>query len=472
LPVTSLWRVTENISAVVDYTTNEKKTEYTVVDAMENPNGEFAVDDLHDVTDYAMRGNATLWQDDSGGVHRLVSGVNCDPDLVVEQMQATKKLFGKTDGTLAYHGYQSFSEGEGPPDLIHQIGVETARRIWGDKYQVLVTTHVDHADHLHNHFVVNTVSFVDGIKFYRSAADYRKLREVSDQLAEQYGFYVIGNSSKGKVRDYTPNKTSWRKIIKADVDDAIDEALTEKHFYTILQQKGYELKTGGKDISVRASGAKRFIRLERNFGSEYSRRGIREQIVEKWKTKEKPKEQPLIYFRGSFSQQKQKKPCRGFQALYIRYCYLLGAAPKRRQRSSTWVSPALKQDLLKLDRITEQTQMLCRNHIRTEADLIAHRDELKEKLFSAGVERAKLQRQQRTKAMQENPEQFQLNAERLKEIGLSMYALRKELRLCDEVQERSREVAHKVQQVRQQKEYQQQAERQSSRSAFSFGLDF
>lgn len=44
---------------------------------------------------------------------------------------------------IAYHGYQSFAPGEATPELAHEIGVKLAQRLWGERYQVLVATHLD-----------------------------------------------------------------------------------------------------------------------------------------------------------------------------------------------------------------------------------------------------------------------------------------------------------------------------------------
>jgi len=110
---------------------------------------------------------------------RFVSGVNCHPDTAGEEMLMVKRRFGKEGGTLAYHGYQSFAPGEATPELAHEIGIKLAQRLWGDRYQVLVATHLDKANHLHSHFVVNTVSFVDGIKYHRTKQDYKEMQRVS-----------------------------------------------------------------------------------------------------------------------------------------------------------------------------------------------------------------------------------------------------------------------------------------------------
>lgn len=474
MPVTSLWRVTGDVAAVIDYTTDEQKTEYTITssdeaaaEAMEHQSGtdgEICVGDLHAVTDYAMRGNATVWQDAAGVPHRLVSGINCDPELAVEQMRAVKKRFGKTGGTVAYHGYQSFADGEGPPDLIHQIGVETAKRLWGDRYQVLVTTHVDHEHHLHNHFVLNTVSFSDGKKFYRSAKDYHELRRVSDELAREFGFYVIEKPERRPVRDYTPGRTSWRKIIKADVDAVIAQARTEEHFYSLLRSKGYELKTNGKDISVRAPGAQRFLRLERNFGASYSRQAIRRQIVERWMPRTKPQTKRQFRYRGNFSKTKthHRKLC-GIQAIYIRYCYLLGIIPAKRRRSSSRVSPALKKELLHLEQLSAQTRLLCKHHISTPEELAKYQDDVAEQICTLAERRTVLNRQQRTVAVRNDPEQFQRNLEELSVLSTEIYRLRREKRLCDGVQERCAEIAQNVRRENQQQMEQQRADQQRSR---------
>ena len=499
MPVTSLWRVTGDVAAVIDYTMDERKTEYaissldvtaeelaqplnaaldrkTVAETMEQQggtDGEICVSDLHSVTDYAMRGNATVWQDAAGIPHRLVTGINCDPELAVEQMRAVKKQFGKMGGTIAYHGYQSFADGEGPPDLIHQIGVETARQLWGDRYQVLVTTHIDHANHLHNHFVVNTVSFIDGIKYRRTKQDYWKFRTVSDELARSYGFYVIETPGHRAVRDYTPGKTSWRKIVKADLDEVIAQAKTEDHFYSLLHAKGYELKTSGKDVSVRAPGAQRFLRLERNFGPEYSRAAIRRQIVSRWVPKVQRTPVKKMYYRGSFSRRTRPRKYHGIQALYIRYCFLLGAIPKKRHRSVAKVSPDLKKELLKLDRLSAQTRMLCRNHISTTADLTAYQKQLSDSIETLTTKRGELYRMRRTTAVKLDPERMQEVTQQMGALSTELYTLRKELRLCNEVQQTSEEVKQKVQAENQRQQEQKRADQtRSRRSAFRFGIRF
>lgn len=133
-------------------------------------------------------------------MHRSIAscfGINCSPATARDEMLAVKKRFGKEDGTVAYHGYQSFAPGEATPELAHEIGVKLATRLWGDRYQVIIATHLGQ-NHLHNHFVLNTVSFADGIKYHRTRKDYHEMQTVSDALCREYRLSVIENPQYGK----------------------------------------------------------------------------------------------------------------------------------------------------------------------------------------------------------------------------------------------------------------------------------
>ncbi|MGD9662302.1 MAG: relaxase/mobilization nuclease domain-containing protein [Porticoccaceae bacterium] len=125
---------------------------------------------LSDVIDYASQTRKTQLTDESANILRhFVTGTNCDHETARDEMMAAKVKFGKDAGVVAYHGIQSFSPedlqaagGRLTPDMAHEIGVKLAKRLWGEKYQVIVATHLDTANHLHSHFVLNTVSWVDG----------------------------------------------------------------------------------------------------------------------------------------------------------------------------------------------------------------------------------------------------------------------------------------------------------------------
>ena len=216
-------------------------------------------------------------------MEQYVSGINCAPATARMEMAAVKKKYGKEDGAVAFHGYQSFAPGECTPAMAHEIGVRLAEELWGKRFQVLVATHLDKAHHLHNHFVVNSVSFADGLKYHRTKQDYREMRKASDRLCREHGLSVVEKSpgrgkSYGEWKAGQEGKPTYKGLVREDVEDAIKKSRTEKQFYQLLREKGYSLKIG-KDITVRPEGRERGLKLARNFGEEYSIEAIRRRIL-------------------------------------------------------------------------------------------------------------------------------------------------------------------------------------------------
>lgn len=202
MATTSIWRVKGWLGKVVIYVENPEKTDNPAFYEKQDMSDQQA-QGLSDVIDYAVNSEKTQTADESTDVmQQFVSGINCHPGTAREEMLAVKRQFGKEDGTVAYHGYQSFAPGEATPELAHEIGVKLAKQLWGEKYQVIVATHLDKSNHLHNHFVVNTVSFLDGIKYHRTGQDYRQMREASDALCREYGLSVIDQPEPGKSKQY------------------------------------------------------------------------------------------------------------------------------------------------------------------------------------------------------------------------------------------------------------------------------
>lgn len=155
MATTSIWRVGGWLGKVVIYVENPDKTENPA--AYEKPDMEGRdAQGLSDVIEYAVQQQKTekVAADDEGTaiMQRFVSGVNCSPSTARDEMIAVKKRFGKEDGTVAYHGYQSFAPGEADPQTAHEIGLKLAKKLWGEKYQVVVATHLDKSNHLHNNF--------------------------------------------------------------------------------------------------------------------------------------------------------------------------------------------------------------------------------------------------------------------------------------------------------------------------------
>lgn len=114
---------------------------------------------------------------------KLLSCLNCTPDMVQEQMEFTKRLWGKNGGRTYKHFIQSFAKDENiSPEQAHQIAYQLAEALpeWAD-FEVLIATHTD-TEYLHTHFIVNSVSYVDGHKLQQSRDELQNMKDQSDHL--------------------------------------------------------------------------------------------------------------------------------------------------------------------------------------------------------------------------------------------------------------------------------------------------
>lgn len=154
----------------------------------------------------------------------LISGKDLLPEAAIEQMTTTKLLAGKTGGRTYKHVIQSFKPGEVTPEQAHQIGLQMAEEhpCWSG-HEVLVVTHIDR-QHIHNHFVVNSVSYVDGIKLHESFSDLERLKKLSNTLCQEHGLSIIEPRKQGHNDDLehvTSGSTkTYRLLVAANKGEA------------------------------------------------------------------------------------------------------------------------------------------------------------------------------------------------------------------------------------------------------------
>ena len=143
MAVTSIWSVKGWLGKLVVYAENPDKTENPSYFEKQGMT-EKQTQGLSDVINYASQTRKTQLTDENAEILRnYVTGINCQPEIARDEMMAAKKKFGKENGVVAYHGIQSFAPGEATPDMAHEIGVKLAQRLWGEKHQVIVATHLD-----------------------------------------------------------------------------------------------------------------------------------------------------------------------------------------------------------------------------------------------------------------------------------------------------------------------------------------
>ena len=460
MAVTSIWRVHGRIGKVLDYVENAEKTT-----AITGNDG-----DLSDVINYAIQQRKTSQTQERDGeelVQRFVSGINCHPNTAKMEMQKIKKFYGKEDGVIAYHGYQSFAPGEATPEIAHEIGIKLAQRLWGDRYQVLVATHLDRANHLHSHFVINTVSFVDGIKYHRTKEDYQEMRRVSDALCREYGLTVIRNS-KGRGMTYNEwaaekdGKPTLRSVIRSDIDRAILASTTQRNFQEAMQAMGYTIKTRTPDgqplkyPALMPPGAKGYFRFHR-LGPGYSLTEILDRVYDNVRRQTPfPEADRMAKQRNPFIPYPKAK---GIHALYLRYCYELRIIQKH-PASVKRVPYSIRQDLILLDKLDAETRFLAKHEYGTAAELESHKKKSTGRISKLEQERNALRNQLRTATRREDGSAIDGLKNRIKEVSSEIKALRQEVKLCDGIEARSALMERNLEQLQQEQEIERKEEEQ------------
>ena len=199
------------------------------------------------VINYVMQDKKTVYEDDNGNRHKLVSGQNCLAESGYHEFMATKRRFHKTTGVYYKQYVQSFKPDCGAtPEQIHQIGLEMAEAFEG--FEVVVATHIDR-DHWHNHFVVNSVNSETGLKIQINENGLEELRRKSDEICKRHGLEVLAPYQKPKQRTMNGReyhaairgKSKKLKLMNA-IDLAVARSRSKKRFIEEMKKLGYGVK--------------------------------------------------------------------------------------------------------------------------------------------------------------------------------------------------------------------------------------
>ena len=438
MAVCEIWDVRGRLDHPIDYAENPEKTanpKYTEADLQA----------MVDVMEYATNKEKTEQR-------FFVTGVNCDPTTARDEMMITKAGWSDTSEIVCYHGFQSFKHGEVTPEQAHEVGVKLAERMWGDRFQVIVATHLN-TDCLHNHFVVNSVSFADGMHYHDNKANLRLLRQRSDELCREYALSVIEhpNGRKKPYALYQAEKQGFPtrdNVARQAVDEAISKSFTLKDFDRLMAEMGYKCSfdPNRKYWTIIGRGWKRPKRLYK-LGEDYTNERIMERIREnsyavKFARFTEPQKQIKVYrLKGSLS---GARKIGGLRGLYLHYCYKLGILPKGRKQNYAKLHYLLKDDLMKMDAITKEARLLCRCHIDTAEQLLLYQGSLESEKNELTEQRKGLYSLSR-KVSGEEKEAVKTQ---ISDISKRLGEIRKEVRLCEGIAARSGTLKEKLQTVR------------------------
>lgn len=196
---------------------------------------------------YTMQDEKTVADDGN----KYVTGINCTPQSAYTEFNNTKRLYGKTDNRLFYHFVQSFSVDENiSPQTAHEIAVRFAEET--EKFQgfeIVVSTHCDR-DHIHSHFVMNSVNAESGRKFHITESEVEMLMQKSDALCLEYGLSVLKpkpiteRAKPMNDREYRSAEKgkSWKIRLEAVISTAMQTAASKEHFIMLMEAEGYGVK--------------------------------------------------------------------------------------------------------------------------------------------------------------------------------------------------------------------------------------
>ena len=381
----------------------------------------------------------------------FTTGINCDVENAREQFNITKLSFNKTGGIVCGHCMQSFDGYEVTPEEAHEIGVQMAKELWGDRFQVVVATHLN-TNNVHNHIVFNSVSFVDGKRFHFCTEETMRIRAVSDRICRERNLSVIEHP-EGKRVPYPLYKMEKAgmptryNVARQALDEAISVSANMEEFKSELKKRGYlyQFNPRRKYWTVTPPGWTKAIRTDR-LGDQYTREMIQRRV-----------------FSNDIGvrMQRMRNECRstnhydlkrridkimgrsGLEKLYLRYCYELGYLPKYRQ-NPVRLHAVLKEELLKCDLYSEEAKLLARYNISTEEDLEKKIKSLMEDYSSISAQRSELRQKLRRKMPVE--EEAQCRA-KVRELTAELKDTRKELKLCRDIRERSGQVERNLETV-------------------------
>lgn len=345
MATTSIWSIKNNLKQSINYIINPEKTINK---------------------DYGKNSYSYLEIENTENNYKnekvcYVSSINCSERNSYEDMLFTKEEYGKTNGILAFHGYQSFKEGEVTSDIAHEIGVKFAEEMFKD-FEVVVATH-QNTNHIHNHFIVNSVSFKNGKKYNNNRTNLAKLRHISDSLCAEYGLSTLDedmcykNTYKNKVLS-----DDYYRILKEDLDNVISYSVTLKQVFDRMRTLGYKIYSHNGIITIYKDNEDK-VRIEKAFGKEYSKDSISKRLYLSRQIVFKPIPQKSIFEEYL----KTNKSHKGIYGLYLYYCYLLGVFPKKHPKQ--YLPYSIRKEVYKLEQTSRQVRFMQEKNIITKEDL-------------------------------------------------------------------------------------------------------
>ncbi len=430
MAITKIWSVKSRLDTSLNYISNPEKTSL-------QPN----IDAVEGVIKY-------IKNDDKTEQCKYVTAYGCSLDYPFSDMMQTKQLFEdkpRKNGVAAYHIVQSFKDFETTPDIAHLCGKELVERLFEGKYEAVIATHLDH-EHLHNHIIINSTSYVDGSKYRNNFKDYFvDIRGISDAICREHCLSVIENPKRrgmhyAEWKAIQEGRPTIRGQVRDEIDSIIAASYTMKEFWKIFRERGNRIHRQGENIKhvsfIPACGKKpmRFT----NLGEGYTIEDIQNRITAqrngiRTTAPSQVQRQRTYKFNGSFENTKPRK-LKGFVALYFHYMYFFKLI--RKKQTPQRVSFFMRDELIKLDRYQKQFRFIYDNNVETGNELL-ELQKSKESRIDELIEERKTLYATRT---EENEPEIKARAEI---INTELRTLRVDVRICKAIAKDAYRIAEK-----------------------------
>lgn len=431
MAITKIWTIKARLDKSLNYIANPEKTGIKPdIDAEEG------------VIKYIINKNKTEQC-------KYVTAYGCTADKPYSDMMETMSFFTdnkpRKNGVVAYHIVQSFKSFETTPEIAHKCGRELVERVFADKYECVLATHLDHS-HLHNHIIINATSYVDGKKYRNSFKDYFiDIRRTSDEICRENCLSVIEHPKRrgmyyAEWKAQKEGRPTIRGQVREEIDQMILSSYTMKEFWKIFEERGYRIHRQGENIKytsfVPACG-KKPMRFQ-SLGEGYSIEDIQNRITAqrngiRTATPSEIKKQRVYKLGGSYRNLKPIK-LKGFKALYFHYLYFFKII--RKKQTPQRVSFFMRDELIKLDRYQKQFKFLFKNNIETGNDLANFKKAKEEEINELAEERKELYASKTKENGQEIKEKTEKINERLRLLHV-------DIRMCTAIVKDSYKISEK-----------------------------
>ncbi len=197
-----------------------------------------------------------------------------DKNPIAQEFLEIQRIFKNETVNKAIHVIQSFSPEDSKkfnPEKLHEIGRELIEKNFKG-HQFYISTHVN-KKHIHNHIMINPVSFENGKRIQNSKKHLYNLRSVSNDICKANGLSIISNDVAKKF-----SGPSYKIDLKQKADMARGLATNFDEYVSYMSEAfDIKIRIEKKNITYFYPGKHKGNRGKK-LGEEYDKSGLIKQF--------------------------------------------------------------------------------------------------------------------------------------------------------------------------------------------------